>query len=532
MADPLRPLFETLGVEAVNASMNRILTDFLRSHDVLTDNPIIVVNHYAYYNGSVRLGPMLRIVLGIPWILKRMLSGAVKRWTEVGRPRYVENVETLLSRPWRALSNQDLLGAVQQLEEAAIDAYGSMVSGVIPAAWMSEAWFTFVCRLVGRRDDPAAPTYLMGFESLPIHAEKKLYGLAQWVNEHAALADYLRATPSAELVGRLWDHEAPEGVSAHVWEAWQERLQAYLSEFGHMIYNLDFSNPVLSDDPTPAMETLRMFLEGQGTDPHVRQAQAVSRRVAATRAMEQQLEGLRLRVFRWSMARAQRFAPLREDALADVGLGYPLVRQMLLTLGGRLVEMGIITADSDIFWLTKREVEVAARRLDRGELRADAMDEAIAQRKAIWLAARMATPPVMLPQLKIFGAKQAWLKWWRGKTRVGNRLKGVGASPGSAVGPACLVHGPEDFGRMITGDILVAPLTTPAWTPLFARAAGIVTDVGGPLSHGSIVAREYGVPAVLGTGDATARIANRQTILVDGSEGTVILSPREQPAGE
>jgi pyruvate,water dikinase len=83
--------------------------------------------------------------------------------------------------------------------------------------------------------------------------------------------------------------------------------------------------------------------------------------------------------------------------------------------------------------------------------------------------------------------------------------------------------GPEDFGLMHPGDIIVAGITTPAWTPLFARAAGIVTDIGGPLGHSSIVAREYGLPAVLGTGSATRRIRNGQVITVDGTAGTVTL---------
>ena len=77
---------------------------------------------------------------------------------------------------------------------------------------------------------------------------------------------------------------------------------------------------------------------------------------------------------------------------------------------------------------------------------------------------------------------------------------------------------------MQPGDVLVASITTPAWTPLFAMASAIVTDVGGPLSHGSIVAREYGIPAVLGTGSATRRIRSGQTIIVDGSAGKVLLS--------
>jgi len=77
---------------------------------------------------------------------------------------------------------------------------------------------------------------------------------------------------------------------------------------------------------------------------------------------------------------------------------------------------------------------------------------------------------------------------------------------------------------MKPGDILVAKITTPAWTPLFALASGIVTDVGGPLSHSSIVAREYGVPAVLGTGVATQRIRSGQQITVDGNGGVVRMS--------
>jgi pyruvate,water dikinase len=106
----------------------------------------------------------------------------------------------------------------------------------------------------------------------------------------------------------------------------------------------------------------------------------------------------------------------------------------------------------------------------------------------------------------------------------GDTIRGVGASPGQVTAPARVLHGPEDFDQMKPGDILVAGITTPAWTPLFAMASGVVTDIGGPLSHGSIVAREYGIPAVLGTGIATKTIQSGQTITVDGSIGTVTIT--------
>jgi pyruvate,water dikinase len=83
---------------------------------------------------------------------------------------------------------------------------------------------------------------------------------------------------------------------------------------------------------------------------------------------------------------------------------------------------------------------------------------------------------------------------------------------------------PEDFSKMKPGNVLVAVTTTPAWTPLFTMASAVVTDIGGPLSHSSIVAREYGIPAVLATGIGTRRIQDGQTITVDGSAGTVTLN--------
>ena len=100
---------------------------------------------------------------------------------------------------------------------------------------------------------------------------------------------------------------------------------------------------------------------------------------------------------------------------------------------------------------------------------------------------------------------------------------------GRITGPVRLVRGPEDFERMEPGDVLVSPITTPAWTPLFAMAAAVVTDVGGPLSHSSIVAREYGIPAVLGTGIATRRLRDGMLVSVDGTRGTVTLPAGEEP---
>ncbi|HEV2661332.1 MAG TPA: PEP-utilizing enzyme, partial [Ktedonobacteraceae bacterium] len=151
----------------------------------------------------------------------------------------------------------------------------------------------------------------------------------------------------------------------------------------------------------------------------------------------------------------------------------------------------------------------------------------VAERHATWKRERALTPPAALPikgGARFLGIDFSRVMPARTDQPEGDVLKGFAASPGQVTGLARVIHGPEEFGQMRQGDILVARITTPAWTPLFALAAGVVTDVGGPLSHSSIVAREYHIPAVLGTGAATERLHSEQRITVDGDAGTVVLS--------
>jgi pyruvate,water dikinase len=100
-------------------------------------------------------------------------------------------------------------------------------------------------------------------------------------------------------------------------------------------------------------------------------------------------------------------------------------------------------------------------------------------------------------------------------------LTGTAASGGVAEGPVRIIRGPAEFGDLRSGEVLVCPNTNPSWTPLFARAAAVVVDTGGLGSHAAIVAREYGVPAVMGTGRGTSTLTDGQRVRVDGSRGRV-----------
>ena len=336
------------------------------------------------------------------------------------------------------------------------------------------------------------------------------------------------STASTQSTVAAIDADEPlTGVDAATWQEWCDRFQQHLAIHGHTVYSLDIAVAVPADDPAPLLGTLRFYLGGGGADPARRQQQAAQRREEATTAVAARLDPVRRAVFRRLLRWAQSAAPLREDALADVGLAWPQLRRMLRELGRRLVAAGVVDGPDDVFWLRRAELRVPAPRA-----------EVVAERRAVWRGQRQATPPQVLPVGSVWEkAFRRWLPATSGE-QTGDTLRGVGASAGQVTGTARVLAGPADFGRLQPGDVLVASITTPAWTSLFAMASAVVTDVGGPLSHSSIVAREYGIPAVLGTGVATRRIRSGQSVQVDGDAGTVTLldgpsaADAEQPLPE
>jgi rifampicin phosphotransferase len=347
---------------------------------------------------------------------------------------------------------------------------------------------------------------LLGSDSEPIRAEKSLYELATWTRNSQKLAESLLALPRQQFLEQAAASDDP------VWHEWHTRFEAHLTAYGHTVYNLDFVNPVPADDPVPLLETVRFFVSGKGADPYERQRRMARRRDEATAVVLARLDPVRAKAFRRLVRWAQRLAPLREDALADVGLAWPELRRMLAEVGRRLERAGVINKPDDVYWLHRFEIDESLGSL------ADQIEE----RKELWRGQRRATPPQLLPK---GGWGDMWRRWMpaASEEQTGDVIKGTAGSAGTITAPARVLAGPQDFGQMQPGDVLVASITTPAWTSLFAMASAVVTDIGGPLSHSSIVAREYGIPAVLGTAVATRRISSGQLIRVDGDAGTVSL---------
>jgi pyruvate,water dikinase len=507
LPDPLSPLFASLAPEPVGQTIQRILEDIL-GEGVTTEwmMEFTTINGYAYYGMVITPRTMWRVVSVIPGALGRMIvrEGGAKLWREEFRPRYARAVENWEAKPLRDLPATGLLDGVKELLYRGAEYYTG-VQTVIPSAYISEALFAGIYnRLIQRPGDPPSQTFLLGFASAPIRADKSLYNLATWCRDHPALTAALADTPSDEIPDLLRMDIPPSGVDEAAWREWRLRFRRHLDRYGRMVYDLDFAKSVSADDPAPTFDTLKYYLRGEGKDPRERQRAAAARRDEVAAATMARLDPARRKVFGMLLSWTQKYVPLREDALAEVGLGWPLIRRMLFELGRRLVAAGAIEKLDDVFWLEGDELGDAAQALDAGASDLEDLSGVAAERRSVWRARRLLTPPPLLPKgKKIFGLD--WQRWMpaRSEESSGDIIEGVGASSGRITARGRGGGRPPDLGEMEPGEVLVAGITTPAWTSLFAVASAVVTDVGGPLSHGSIVAREYGIPAVLGTGVAT-----------------------------
>jgi rifampicin phosphotransferase len=225
----------------------------------------------------------------------------------------------------------------------------------------------------------------------------------------------------------------------------------------------------------------------------------------------------RLRAFRRLLADTQHLAAVREEQVPILTIGWPVMRRAVQRIGEALAGTGVIAQPDDVFFLTRDE---ALSALDGAPV---AVTIDVAERRARRDEQRELQAPLMVGRMTRM-MQGLWEKMpgLVGAVRSESALvSGTPASPGRATGLVRVIRGPRDFDQLQPGEILVAPLTAPAWTPLFTSAAAVVTDVGSLASHASIIAREYGLPAVVGCGDATARLRTGMRVTVDGSTGNV-----------
>jgi pyruvate,water dikinase len=340
--------------------------------------------------------------------------------------------------------------------------------------------------------------------------------LALWAAAKTIRADtdalrLFEATPAAELACLALDGALPPKAQAVV--------DDFLARYGMRgVGEIDLARPRWREDPTPVIHSLKSYLQ---IAPEQAPDALFARGAASAQAAIEQLAGivrrqrggrLKAKVVRFLARRLRMFMGSRESPKFFAIRVMGTARAALLEVGQAFVEDGTIERSDDLFFLTVAELDSLAGGEESGWRRL------VAERRAVYAREqrRRQVPRVLVSD------GRAFYEGVGAQTDSASGLSGSPVSPGVAEGPVHIILDPRG-AQLAPGEILVCPGTDPAWTPLFMAAGGLITEVGGMMTHGSVVAREVGIPAVVGVHMATQRLKNGQRIRMDGSTGEIVV---------
>jgi phosphohistidine swiveling domain-containing protein len=402
----------------------------------------------------------------------------------------------LESREVRALSWEELLATVHAAREIPFLTAGELRRRYFPRAAFALMRLRLLLGLLGHASQLGI--LLSGAANKTLEANHALEQLAQTVRSDLNLANtFSTHTPEA-----LWSalEARPAG------RAFLVELQAFFDRYGHRETMISTAlQPTWKDAPEVVLGMIKSF----AAHPAQLQTGTPAWQVARDELLQHPLRVAPLRsAFLQILAQARALLQIREDTHFYATLSLPLFRRTLLECGRRLVGAGVLGTAEDVFHLKLDELERIEDKLPpRSDLAAELRASMLRRKNA---RARLEGTPLIDPRL-----------FPNSSSKGDELLRGMPGSPGVAEGPARIVRDGFEFDKLVPGDVLVAPYTNPSWTPLFQRAIAVVVDSGSAASHAAIVAREYGIPAVMSTVMGTRTLRDGERICVDGSQGAV-----------
>jgi pyruvate,water dikinase len=341
----------------------------------------------------------------------------------------------------------------------------------------------------------------------------KLWETAQVLQGELGSVEIFEELPGSELAARYLDKSLPPVA--------QKAMAAFMETYGMRgLGEIDLGRPRWREDPTHVMQVLQSYL--QIDDPEMAPDAVFARgAVAAEKAgtlLESEVRKLR---FGWIKARIVRFGVNRYRALAGLREApkffairmMSMIRMGLLQSGQDFVDAGYLEQVDDLFFLKMSELDAIK---EKDDAQWSALRNKIDERRALRAREmqRVQIPRVLLSDGTTFYQGVA------ASDDDSGAILGDPVSPGMVEGTVRVVYNPHGT-QLEPGEILVCPGTDPAWTPLFLAAGGLIMEVGGMMTHGSVVAREYGIPAVVGVHQATQQLQTGDRIRLDGSTGRI-----------
>jgi phosphohistidine swiveling domain-containing protein len=410
----------------------------------------------------------------------------------------LNRLHELESRDLRALTWGELLDTAREAMTMPL-AIMEIRRRYFPRGALALGALWLLLKVLGR-GDRFAPL-LAGVDNRTLAANRALEAMAAEIRSDPDLTALFASQDAAHLLATR--EQGPK-------RAFMERFDAFLDAYGHR----ETGSPLLVSQPTwkDTPQAVLGILQGMArAKPTPRQSPSPWTAARDELLAHPVLRFPPLRTMALDLiTQARRVSALREDTHFAMTAPMPILRRTLLELGRRLAEVGILDSGDEVFHLRFDELESIDGLWPPHAGRADELRQAARRRAERRIELERAGTPLL--ELLPPSAPQAG----------GDVLAaGTPGSPGVAEGAVRVVRDAAAFGSLRPGEVLVASYTNPSWTPLFTRAAAVVVDTGAAMSHAAIVAREYGVPAVMGTGDGTRRLSDGQWVRVDGSRGQV-----------
>ena len=442
-------------------------------------------------------------------------STVYQDWLDTFLPQVEAHCDTILNFDYDSPSTTEVAAFVASFYDIVVDLWDIHMRVNIPPMNAVFGFEEFLSEVLGPEAATESRLLQQGFDNKSIETGKAIWTLSRWIREDASFQALLESAGTVDGVVQVGDHQR----SAEFNERWQAFLDVYGWRSDKFI---EIGHPSWREEQGSALNQLKAFVaKPDDKDPYASHRAQAANRDALVDDFEQRLPEPARPQFR-AMVPLVQYIPIAEDHnFAIDQRAHAVIRHGVQQLGRRLEADGLLPSADDVFYLTLDEIaafgggdaaplqtaDVAARRALRTE------------RESLSPPLEIGTPPPpeMPPNpliVKFFGYEP-------GSTQDGNTITGKGCSPGTVTGIAKVVLTLDQSDKLEDGEILVCPMTMPAWTPLFGVAAAVVADAGGELSHCAIVAREYGIPCVAGTKVGTEAIKDGMRITVDGDAGTV-----------
>lgn len=490
---PLRPFDIDTTLASALAGVRRVAAE------ISISMPLDIAHKHA--SGLVLFNPpvppLMKTLFRLPVIGRRVKSltqyDPLREWTEIDEPHVRAMIPPARLKD---LSDLELLQIIGQLNEAITELmYRRFRKYMAPGATANRRLSALLVKVAGRQSGELKQRLLGNLQHKTARCNRAMRMLASNAAHSPAVKELLkRDSLQGAYTAIMSDPRCAEFAS---------QFALFLREYGFrtaMTMEPQPSYPAWRDDPDQALAIIGAMLRNPNTNAHNDQTHEEAYRASRAEVVRRlQDRPKQLAAFNWALETARGFVIARESSLYLLEEIVGRVRETADCLADRLVATHRLKGCHQIYHLCLDELNAL--------LAGEKIEEIMSltdQRQIVWEHMR-----------------DTWDRPSQQSKGRNQSLKGAAVSPGIAIGTVKVVRSASEFQKLKAGDILVCSTTTPAWTPLFSVAAGVVTDVGGVLSHAAIVAREYGIPAVMGCANATSILIDGEQIEVNGTVGTV-----------